>query len=58
MRDCTDGVEDGALRIRKRCLMEVWRETDTGGVRGGGGKGPEGGGYRGPGGIVEEDGIG
>lgn len=59
MRDSTeDGVEEGALSIRKRCLMEVEREAGVDDVRGGGGRGPEGGGYRGPAGILEDDGIG
>ena len=50
MKEWADGTEDGALRIRNLCLMEVCRETGTDEAAGGGGKGPVGGGYRGPGG--------
>ena len=51
-----EGEEDGVLKILKRCLREVCRETGVDGT-GGGGNGPLGGGNRGPEGILDIEGI-
>jgi hypothetical protein len=52
-----DGADDGALRIRNRCLIEACREPVADGAGGGGGRGPVGGGYSGPSGNGDDGDI-